>query len=100
MTERRLLVDAVAVPASRTLAREVPGLLELPEDAKHGALRDPHVLGDVPHPCARVEGDAEEHVRVVRQERPSGPLGHRRQYSFGHVPPAPATHGLVGAVGP
>ena len=63
-------LDLVAVPPPVARAREVARVLELDDDALHGALGDPYLLGDVPDPAIRIPGDAQEDVRVIGQEGP------------------------------
>jgi hypothetical protein len=48
------------------------GLLEVVQDEVHRPLGDADVLGDLAHEHVPTPVDAEQHVGVVRQERPPG----------------------------
>jgi hypothetical protein len=64
-------VDRVVVSAPPALADDESRVDQVGEDPLGGALRDPDPLGDVAEPNVPVTGDAEEDLRVVRQERPA-----------------------------
>jgi len=53
------------------------GLLELPDDPLHGTLRDADLARDLAHALLGVAHDADEHVRVVTEDRPLRPPGRR-----------------------
>ena len=65
-----LWIDDVVVPPADTPPFDVAGLNEVHDDALSRPLSDPDVLGEVPQPDVRVVCDAQEHLRMVRQERP------------------------------
>jgi hypothetical protein len=64
-------VDRVVVSAPATLADDEPCIDEVGEDPLGGTLGDADPLGDVAQPDVPVAGDAEEDLRVVRQECPA-----------------------------
>jgi hypothetical protein len=64
-------VDDVAVPAAVPLALDVAGLDEVSQDALGGSKRDADGVGDVAQADIGVAGDAEQHLRVVRDELPA-----------------------------
>ena len=68
VAERELLVDLVVVAASVAALAQVPRLLEVVDDLRHGALGSPDRLRDVLEPSRRVGGDDLEHVGVVCNE--------------------------------
>ena len=63
-------VDRVAAAAAVPLALDVPGVGQVSDDALGCSFRDSHGLRDVSQSSVRVTGDAEEHLRVVREEVP------------------------------
>ena len=67
---RVLSIDRVAISAADPGGPDVSRVDELGEDPLGGPLGDPDPAGDVPEPDVRVLGEAEQHLRVVRQERP------------------------------
>jgi hypothetical protein len=73
-------LDRVLVAAAVALAGDVAGGGELADDAVGGAFGDPDRLADVAQADARVVGDAEQHLGVVGQKRPSGPTVSRHIY--------------------
>ena len=70
MAKRKVGVDFVRVAASVARLRQVAGLLEVVDDLRGRPFSDADGGGDVSEPRARVDGDALEHVRVVRHEPP------------------------------
>ena len=71
MAHARLAIDLVAVAPADSLARDVASLDEIVGDALRSTFCYAHRLRDVTHPCVRVVLDAEEHLRVVREEVPA-----------------------------
>ena len=70
MPQRPVERQAVAVRAPQALARDHAGFLELPDDSLHGALGDADFACDLAHAFFGVARDADEHVRVVAEDRP------------------------------
>ena len=70
VAKRKLAVNLVPVVSPHTRPGQVAGLLEVLDDLRRRALRDPDSRGDVPKTRAGVPGDALEHVRVVGHEAP------------------------------
>lgn len=70
MAERKLGVNLVAVPAADARAGDVAGSDEVGDDVLSGAERDADPVADVLDPDAGIRSDADEGVRVVREERP------------------------------
>lgn len=64
---------------------QVPALIELCHDALNRTLRDPNLARHVPKPHTRCLGNAQEHVGVVRQERPAGVNSRACASSLGHA---------------
>ena len=87
MAERDVLVQLVVRAATIALAREVATRLEVHDDAMSGSLGDPDEPRELPQPDLRIPRDAEEHVRVIREEGPArlGGNGLLSRRSFGHV---------------
>ena len=71
---RRLSVDYIAVAATLPLPLDVAGLDEVGQDALRGAEGDADRVSDVTQADIGVAGDAEQHLRVVRNELPA-PIG-------------------------
>ena len=71
MAHARLAIDPVAVAPADSLARHVAGLDEIVGYALGGTFGDAHRLRDVAHSCVRVVLDAEQHLRVIREEVPA-----------------------------
>lgn len=65
-----LWIDEVVVSPTDTPPLDVAGFDEVYDDALSRPLSDPDVLGEVPQPDIGVVSDAQEHLRMVRQERP------------------------------
>lgn len=70
MTERQVAMDFVLVASPVTGLGEVPRPLEVVDDVRDGSFGDADAGGDVSEASAGVDGDAFEHVRVVRHESP------------------------------
>ena len=70
--------DRVAVAPPLTAAADVTGRFELYHDAVRGPLGDSDALTDLSQADAGIVSDAEQHLSVVRQERPvdGGGVGH------------------------
>ena len=68
---QRLAIDEVPVSASTTLPHHETRLDEVGQDPLGGSHGDPHGLGDVAQPDVGVARDAEEYLRVVRDELPA-----------------------------
>ena len=71
MAHPRIAIDPVAVAPAESLARHVAGLHEIVRDALGGTFGDAHRRRDVAHSCVRVVLDAEQHLRVIREEVPA-----------------------------
>ena len=70
--QRLIRSHAVDVATTLPRVREEALLLELGDDPLDAPLRDPHALGEIPDARVRILHDADEHVGVVREERPGG----------------------------
>jgi len=68
--ERPVPAHAVAIPATDALAMQILVGFELLEDPLHGPLGDADPGGDIADARFGVLPDAEEDVRMVRQEIP------------------------------
>jgi hypothetical protein len=68
---RVLAVHRVVVATADPAAFEVAGLDQLGDDPLHGAFGDSDRVGDVPEPHVGIVGEAEQHLGVVREERPA-----------------------------
>jgi hypothetical protein len=66
----RLSVDQVVVASSDSAPVDDVCLDEVCDDSLGGSLGDSDCLGDVSEPDVGVLGDAQEHLRVVGEERP------------------------------
>lgn len=64
-----LVVVATADPAPVHVTRR----LQVGDDQLDRPLGDAHPRRDVAQPCVRVEGEADQHMTVVAEERPAGP---------------------------
>ena len=71
MAHARIAIDPVAVAPAYSFARHVTGLDEVIGDALGGTFGHAHRLRDVPHSCFGVLLDAEQHLRVIREEVPA-----------------------------
>jgi hypothetical protein len=74
VSERKVRVDLVAVPPPDPVAGDISGIDEISDDALRGSFRDANPLGQVASSDLGVLGDADEHMRVVAQERPRRPI--------------------------
>jgi len=63
-------VDQVVVAASDSAPVDDVRVDEVCDDSLGGSFGDSDRLGDVPKPDVGVLRDAQEHLRVVREERP------------------------------
>jgi hypothetical protein len=63
-------VDEVVVAAADTATIDDPCLDEISDDSLRGPLGDSDLDGDLSERGVDVLGDADEHLRVVRQEGP------------------------------
>ena len=81
MAQRQVAVHLVVVAASLALAADVAGLDELGDDPLRRALGDPDLGRDVAQADPRVARDAQQHVRVVREEGPGAHAATRRAQS-------------------
>jgi serine/threonine-protein kinase RsbW len=80
VAERRVGVDRVRVAPPHPRPFDVALVDEVGHDLLGGALGDPDVRGDVADPRARIAADAEQRLRVVREESrtsSSWPASHR-----------------------
>src|SRR6266508_3719905 len=64
-------LDFVAVAAAVLVLDHVSGFHQIGDDAECGAVGDAERGRDLPQPYARVVGDAQQRLSVVRQEAPS-----------------------------
>lgn len=71
MAHARLAIDPVAVAPADSLAHHVAGVDEIVRDALGGTFRDADCLRNVAHSYVWVVLDAEQHLRVIRQEVPA-----------------------------
>jgi hypothetical protein len=49
---------------------EVTRLLQVDHNPLHGSLSYPNEIRNIPHPGTGISGDAQQHVRMIGQERP------------------------------
>jgi hypothetical protein len=63
-------IDDVVIAPADARPRYVPSLDEVSDDSLGRPLRDPRQLGNVADPDLGIAGDAEEHLRVARDEAP------------------------------
>lgn len=70
VSKRKVLAHAIDVAPPFPFVGDVTVLLEVRDDALYRALGDPYAICEVADPSQRIGGDAQEHVGVVRQERP------------------------------
>jgi hypothetical protein len=63
--ERQVTVDRVVVAPAVSLAADVPGSVELRDDAVRGALGDPQMATDVDQTHARIASDANQRSSMV-----------------------------------
>jgi hypothetical protein len=78
VSEGEVRVDLVAVAAADTFTTDVARVLQLGDDALGGALGDADALGDLSQEHIGVLGDAQQDVRVIREERPTVGARHGR----------------------
>jgi hypothetical protein len=71
VAHRPLAVDLVGILPARAVPRQVSALLEIRDDPLHGTFGHPNLFGDVPETQLRRPREAEQHVPVVGEERPS-----------------------------
>ncbi len=83
--------DLVPIAPALAVPGEAPRGLEVLHDALHGALGDTDLLGEVAQTELRIAGEADQHVAVVRQERPGPVIGRRRRRRGGEA--GAASHG-------
>ena len=62
--------DVVAVPTPFAMPREAASLFEVVHDALHRSLGDTHLVGQITETEVGIAGQADEHMAVVREERP------------------------------
>ena len=74
MPQGRLTIDRVVIPSPDPLDRDVARFDQVGDDPLSRALGDPDPLGDIPRPDVLVLRDAQEYLRVVRDERPRLPV--------------------------
>jgi hypothetical protein len=77
MAKVTVAVDLVAVAAAVLGAYEVSPGDELGDDALGSALGDTYLLRDVTGAAVWVAGDAQQHMRVVAEKHPRGPVVRR-----------------------
>ena len=80
----QVAVDAVAVAAADSLALDVAGVREVGDDPLNRALGDADASGDVAQPDLGLAGDADQHLRMVGEERPPPSVGPRARLSILH----------------
>lgn len=66
--ERKIGSNRVLVAPAVALAREVPGVHELADDAMGGAFGDTYCLSDLTQANPRILRDADQDASVVREE--------------------------------
>ena len=74
MMQRQLAVDLVDASPTNSLANDVAVLDQLGDDPMSASLRHPYGLGDVAQTNAGVVRDAQQDLRVVREELVLGHL--------------------------
>jgi len=74
MTQRQLGLHLVDVSPSDSLANDVAVLDQLGDDPMGASFRHPHGLGDIAQTNTGVVRDAEQDLRVIREELVSGHL--------------------------
>src|SRR6056297_1127327 len=67
--------DVVAVAAPLPVTGQTTRSLEVLHDALDRSFGDAHLVGEVSETQLRVSGQTDEHVAVVRQERPRALIG-------------------------
>jgi hypothetical protein len=72
VTEAGVWVDPVMVASALPFAFDVAGLDEVGEDALGGPFGDTNAVSDLSQGDVRVGCDAEQDLRVVREEAPVG----------------------------
>lgn len=70
VAHRHLTVDRVSVPTADAFSDHVSGVDQIGHDPLGGSFGDADALRDVAETDVAVTSDAEEHLRVVREERP------------------------------
>ena len=65
MPQRLVGVDRVVIPAALARVTQDLALLELRDDALHGALRDSNAGRDIAKPHIAIHRQADENVRVI-----------------------------------
>lgn len=74
VTQGHIRVQHVLVAATHPTPVEVAGCLQVPDDALGSPLSDADRLGDGSQTGPGISSDAHQHMSVVAEERPSGPL--------------------------
>ena len=67
-TKISLIVIATANPGPA----QIPSFLQFGNDLRHGAFRDPYPIGNVAKPHLRVLHQAQQNVRMIGKESPTG----------------------------
>jgi len=70
VAHRGVSVDEVVIASPVTAPFDDSGCREIRHDPLGRALGDSDRLGDVPEPDVAVLRDPQEHLRVIREERP------------------------------
>lgn len=79
VTQMEPVVDGVVVAATSSFATHISGVFQVDDDLHRGALGDADQIGDLAESKIRGTGDGEQHVGMVREERPGAVgsiLGH------------------------
>ena len=71
MAHTCLAIDPIVVAPADSLPRHIASLDEIVGDALRSTFGDAHRLCDITHSRVRVTVDAEEDLRVIRQEVPA-----------------------------
>lgn len=71
MTESKMDADFISIPTSVARPLDVSRVLQVGDDPLDSTLGDAYQVGNVPHSCLRLPGDAKENMGVVGEKRPS-----------------------------
>jgi hypothetical protein len=66
-----VLVNLVAITPALTNVRQDTIGFQLSDNPLHGALGDTYLLGNIAQPRGRVTSQTDQHMRVVREKRPT-----------------------------
>jgi len=85
MPQRQPRANLIDVLAPVTLVGEIVARFQLRDDPLHGTLRDADPVCDVPDARPWIADDADQYVRVIREERPLAVPSHVLGLFFLHV---------------